>query len=179
MWGALCQLYVTLSDLCLTNSQWKISPLLIFWHGGVWMIRLQQHDGTNLHTLILNIHPHSYTPMLSWMLVERRAGFRLTWGRRKMVQVCCSFKRCLVLGTQPLVQCVEIQAKLLCCFCRYNLSSKSWLTLDPSVNTVTPRYGHSLALHEVSTVDGGWNPPSPTKLSFSNVNITSKEMTSK
>ncbi|XP_069016864.1 attractin [Embiotoca jacksoni] len=30
----------------------------------------------------------------------------------------------------------------------YNLSSKSWLTLDPSVNTVTPRYGHSLALHE-------------------------------
>ncbi len=37
------------------------------------------------------------------------------------------------------------------CFllCRYNLSSKSWLTLDPSVNTVTPRYGHSLALHEV------------------------------
>lgn len=34
-------------------------------------------------------------------------------------------------------------------FRRYNLSSKSWLTLDPSVNTVTPRYGHSLALHEV------------------------------
>lgn len=33
--------------------------------------------------------------------------------------------------------------------CRYNLSSKSWLTLDPSVNTVAPRYGHSLALHEV------------------------------
>uniref|UniRef100_A0A3B3Y8X0 Attractin n=1 Tax=Poecilia mexicana TaxID=48701 RepID=A0A3B3Y8X0_9TELE len=30
----------------------------------------------------------------------------------------------------------------------YNLSSKTWLTLDPSVNTVTPRYGHSLALHE-------------------------------
>uniref|UniRef100_A0A3B5L4M9 Attractin n=1 Tax=Xiphophorus couchianus TaxID=32473 RepID=A0A3B5L4M9_9TELE len=24
----------------------------------------------------------------------------------------------------------------------------TWLTLDPSVNTVTPRYGHSLALHE-------------------------------
>uniref|UniRef100_A0A8C7ZJ54 Attractin n=1 Tax=Oryzias sinensis TaxID=183150 RepID=A0A8C7ZJ54_9TELE len=30
----------------------------------------------------------------------------------------------------------------------YNLSSRTWLTLDPSVNTVTPRYGHSLALHE-------------------------------
>uniref|UniRef100_A0A8D0D1I6 Attractin n=1 Tax=Sander lucioperca TaxID=283035 RepID=A0A8D0D1I6_SANLU len=30
----------------------------------------------------------------------------------------------------------------------YNVSSKSWLTLDPSVHTVTPRYGHSLALHE-------------------------------
>ncbi|XP_014878047.1 attractin, partial [Poecilia latipinna] len=30
----------------------------------------------------------------------------------------------------------------------YNLSSNTWLTLDPSVNTVTPRYGHSLALHE-------------------------------
>ncbi|KAF7663964.1 hypothetical protein LDENG_00194320, partial [Lucifuga dentata] len=30
----------------------------------------------------------------------------------------------------------------------YNLSSRSWLTFDPSVNTVTPRYGHSLALHE-------------------------------
>ncbi|XP_077945447.1 attractin isoform X3 [Gasterosteus aculeatus] len=30
----------------------------------------------------------------------------------------------------------------------YNISSKSWLTLDPSVHTVTPRYGHSLALHE-------------------------------
>ncbi|XP_075873521.1 attractin isoform X2 [Nelusetta ayraudi] len=30
----------------------------------------------------------------------------------------------------------------------FNLSSRSWLTLDPSVNTVTPRYGHSLALHE-------------------------------
>uniref|UniRef100_A0A672HYI1 Attractin n=1 Tax=Salarias fasciatus TaxID=181472 RepID=A0A672HYI1_SALFA len=30
----------------------------------------------------------------------------------------------------------------------YNLSRRAWLTLDPSVNTVTPRYGHSLALHE-------------------------------
>ncbi|XP_043998688.1 attractin isoform X1 [Gambusia affinis] len=30
----------------------------------------------------------------------------------------------------------------------YNLRNKTWLTLDPSVNTVTPRYGHSLALHE-------------------------------
>ncbi|TMS21506.1 Attractin [Larimichthys crocea] len=30
----------------------------------------------------------------------------------------------------------------------YNLGNKSWLSLDPSVNTVTPRYGHSLALHE-------------------------------
>lgn len=34
---------------------------------------------------------------------------------------------------------------------RYNLSSRSWVTLDPSVNTVTPRYGHSLALHEVTS----------------------------
>uniref|UniRef100_A0A8C5I5A9 Attractin n=1 Tax=Gouania willdenowi TaxID=441366 RepID=A0A8C5I5A9_GOUWI len=31
---------------------------------------------------------------------------------------------------------------------RYNLSSRTWLTLDPSINTVTPRYGHSIALHE-------------------------------
>uniref|UniRef100_A0A8C6WF45 Attractin n=1 Tax=Neogobius melanostomus TaxID=47308 RepID=A0A8C6WF45_9GOBI len=30
----------------------------------------------------------------------------------------------------------------------YNLSSRRWLTLDPSVNTVAPRYGHSMALHE-------------------------------
>uniref|UniRef100_A0A3Q2Z0Z0 Attractin n=1 Tax=Hippocampus comes TaxID=109280 RepID=A0A3Q2Z0Z0_HIPCM len=30
----------------------------------------------------------------------------------------------------------------------FNLSSQSWLTLDPSVNTVPPRYGHSVALHE-------------------------------
>uniref|UniRef100_A0A8C5I8W7 Attractin n=1 Tax=Gouania willdenowi TaxID=441366 RepID=A0A8C5I8W7_GOUWI len=30
----------------------------------------------------------------------------------------------------------------------YNLSSRTWLTLDPSINTVTPRYGHSIALHE-------------------------------
>ncbi|KAJ0062934.1 hypothetical protein NL108_009424 [Boleophthalmus pectinirostris] len=33
----------------------------------------------------------------------------------------------------------------------YNLSSRRWLTLDPSVNTVAPRYGHSLALHENQT----------------------------
>ncbi|KAM9787623.1 attractin isoform 2-T2 [Syngnathus typhle] len=30
----------------------------------------------------------------------------------------------------------------------FNLSSKSWLTLDPSVNIVPPRYGHSVALYE-------------------------------
>ncbi|CAB1439076.1 unnamed protein product [Pleuronectes platessa] len=30
----------------------------------------------------------------------------------------------------------------------FNLSSKRWLSLEPSVHTVTPRYGHSLALHE-------------------------------
>ncbi|XP_077586752.1 attractin isoform X1 [Stigmatopora nigra] len=29
-----------------------------------------------------------------------------------------------------------------------NLSSKLWLMLDPSVNTVPPRYGHSVALYE-------------------------------
>uniref|UniRef100_A0A6Q2Y3U5 Attractin n=1 Tax=Esox lucius TaxID=8010 RepID=A0A6Q2Y3U5_ESOLU len=31
---------------------------------------------------------------------------------------------------------------------RYNLSSRRWLSLNPSVNSVTARYGHSLALHQ-------------------------------
>lgn len=32
---------------------------------------------------------------------------------------------------------------------RYNLTSQLWLTLNRSVDAVTARYGHSLALHEV------------------------------
>ncbi|XP_042565745.1 attractin-like [Clupea harengus] len=30
----------------------------------------------------------------------------------------------------------------------FNLSSESWMSLSPSVNSVNPRYGHSLALHK-------------------------------
>ncbi|KAG5265473.1 hypothetical protein AALO_G00242870 [Alosa alosa] len=30
----------------------------------------------------------------------------------------------------------------------FNLSSQSWMSLNPSVNSVTPRYGHSLAIHK-------------------------------
>lgn len=32
---------------------------------------------------------------------------------------------------------------------RFNLSSQSWMSLNRSANSVTARYGHSLAVHEV------------------------------
>lgn len=37
----------------------------------------------------------------------------------------------------------------LSCFLRFNLSSQSWMPLNRSANSVTARYGHSLAVHEV------------------------------
>jgi len=37
---------------------------------------------------------------------------------------------------------------MICSFCRYDLASREWLTLNRSVNSVVVRYGHSLALYK-------------------------------
>jgi len=83
------------------------------------------------------------------------AGGRRRWeAQNGEMGSCYTFK---VGKSPPWEAFLSCWAHLFCSFffCRYNLTSKTWLTLDPSVNTVTPRYGHSLALHEVREAMGG------------------------
>lgn len=62
---------------------------------------------------------------------------------------------------------------MVCLFCRYDLTSREWLPLNHSVNSVVVRYGHSLALHKVNYFNSLPSKKSNSCCSFMPLNSSS------